>query len=547
MTIEPIKVDSVFIGMMDKLRRPSSDKLIESCAASPIVFAEKMLGLRLYSWQVYYLDNIVKAMEEGDNSREFIALTSRQIGKSTAIAVLAIWACVFNKKPGTVGNNTIFGITSASDVQAKKLLNEMKKMLHVGDGHMAYTYKDAEGKPLFGTKFFTNLLSKSEPNNTTTITFKGYEPEHKLLLKDSKVGSVIKSYPPTSVILGETFTFVVIDEAGKSDRISDQFFYDYIYPTGNFTNAVRLYTSTPWVCSGFFYRMVDPDGMYGGSPAIVYCFTIDAIERENPDYYLTVKRTVDQMNNDGKKDEVQRAYYCRFVKGEISFFDPTAVWNCFSKIHAKKEGFIHPCDCAIDFGGKVRSRTVVTLSYFNEENKAVRLYDKVYEPNTDENLVEDLKELKTRFNIQRFIPEQCAQGDYIIKQMIQLGWDVHPVDPKAEKVKKYGAFRSMLNRGEIISYEDEDLRQEMLALEYSSHRRNSIIEHAPGYYDDRIDSFMYSCYFYLQEDTGIKTYKVNEVKQTPDSCYACGSKKYEVMKGMYMDRKCKECGYEWRT
>ena len=72
------------------------------------------------------------------------------------------------------------------------------------------------------------------------------------MLAGSKVGSVIKSYPPTTGVLGETFTIVVIDEAGLSEKISDQFFYETVYPTGNKNNAIRIYTSTPWVPSGFF-------------------------------------------------------------------------------------------------------------------------------------------------------------------------------------------------------------------------------------------------------------------------------------------------------
>ena len=152
------------------------------------------------------------ALENGE--REFVAITSRQIGKSTALAIFSIWCATFNKYPGTLSNNTSVGIASASDIQAKKLLYEMKKFLRLGDRHMELTYQDG-GQPQFGSEFFTQLLDEHEPNNTTTITFKPYNEEihGKHLLVDSKSGSTIKSYPATSTVLGETFSVVIIDEA----------------------------------------------------------------------------------------------------------------------------------------------------------------------------------------------------------------------------------------------------------------------------------------------------------------------------------------------
>jgi hypothetical protein len=74
------------------------------------------------------------------------------------------------------------------------------------------------------------------------------------------------------------------------------------------------------------------------------------------------------------------------------------------------------------------------------------------------------------------------------------------------KVKKYNAFRSKLNQGKITSYMDEDLRTEMLAMEQSQGTRNTIIKHAPGYNDDMIDSFIMSCFYYVDDEGGLKTF-----------------------------------------
>jgi hypothetical protein len=501
---------------MDQYREPDKSLgLIGACEKNVVVFAEMMLGIKLYAWQVNFLNKVQEAIKNGkesDINKEFLALTSRQIGKSTALAITCIWSAVFNKYPATISNNTSVLVVSASDVQAKKLLNEMKKFMRIGDGFIKSKYKDEEGKPVFGESFFSDLLDDHEANNTTTITFKAYdEAVHgEYLLKGSVSGSVIRSYPPTSAVLGETASVVIVDEAGKTDKISDEFFWEYLYPTGNSTNAIRIYTSTPWVSSGFFYRMVDPDDMYGGTPADIVVFSIDAIKDENPKYYKTVKKIVDQLNTDGKVDEVQRAYYCRFVKGEQAYFNPKKVREAFTDEYEQIEVYQGMCDMGVDFGGQTTSRTVITITEFTDDEKVRRLYRRIYNVGEDNNLIDDIAELKQRFNIQRIIPDDCPQGDYLIREMIERGWEVHPMNFRSEKTAKYGAFRSALNRGDIISFRDDALQTEMLALEFSEGKRNTVIQHAPGYSDDMIDSFLLSAYFFVQEDGNFKIYSWDE-------------------------------------
>jgi hypothetical protein len=549
-----IKVTEEFIKEQDQYRVPPEGVgLLEACSNNIILFSEKMLGLKLYSWQIYFLRQIQKRMQDSEDvSSEFVALTSRQIGKSTALAVLSVWACVFNKYPGTVGNNTIVGIASATDTQAKKLLYEMKKYIMMGDAFMRDTYVK-DGKPSFGDLFFTNLLDDGQPNNTTTISFKRHDPTRHsaFVLKGSKTGSVIKSYPPTSVVLGETFTMVIIDEAGKSDKISDQFFYDFMYPTGNSTNAVRIYTSTPWSSSGFFYRMVDPDEMYGESPADVVVFTIDAIEEENPRQFKTVLNTVAQLQKDGKQDEVQRAYYCRFVKGEQSYFDPEDTLKAFDGDLLQHDSFAGFCDLGVDFGGQVSSRTVLTVSHLNDQGDVIRIAHKTYEVGKDGTIIDDITELKTRYNIQRIIPDECPQGDYLIRKMKDMGWDITPMNFRSEKVKKYGAFRSMLKKGLIKSYKDDALQTEMLAMEYSHGSRQSVIQHAPGYSDDLIDSFLLSVYHYLQDDSKLTVFDWDNVSGgagNTDSCPNCQSDSiFRKDMRTFIECTCQDCPTTWRV
>ena len=545
--IEEIKVDSTFIKLMDELRQPDkSVGLIEAGRKNIIVFAERMLGLQppgiikpkgknkyghIYSWQVFTLRMIQQSLEArinpkvviktygGETSghiklliddREFVVITSRQIGKSVMLSILSLWCTIYNVIPSGAYYNSNVLIVSASDVQAKKLLYEMKKMIAVGDKYMAMTYLEEDGTtPMFGESFFTSMLSTDDPNNTTTISFVEHRPDvhGEIILAQSKYGSSIKSYPPTSSVLGETAGLVIIDEAGMTERITDQFFYDYLYPVGNSTDAIRVYTSTPWLVSGFFYRLVNPDGIYVDTPSQVYCFTIDAIKIENPTYHERIMKIVKQMLDDGKKNEVQRAYYCRFVKGESSYFNPEDIYPVFEKGLGMKTSFAEPCDLGVDFGGQVKSKTVLTVSYLDSENISRRLYHRTYEVGKDTEMLRDIAELKTKFNIQRIIVDDCPAGAPYIIKMKEAGWDVQLMNFRSEKVKKYGAFRVALKRGKIKSYEDDNLKTEMLALEFTPGSRQSNIQHAPGYSDDLLDSFLMSCYFYLDDEQKVEFFQ----------------------------------------
>lgn len=448
-------------------------------------------------------------MSNPKGRREFVGMTSRQVGKTLCISLFDLWATMFNKYPKGTYNNTTSIVISASDIQAKKFLSEIKKLMVLGDRYLKDTYQDSDGKSIFGDEFFTSLLSDSDPNNTTVISFKPHkESTHgPHLLFGSKHGSTIKSYAATSSVLGESAGILIVDEAGKTDRISDEFYYEFLYPVGNSTNAMRIHISTPWVPNGFFYRMVDPDDMYDQTDAVKFLFSIDCIKEENPEYYEVVMKTVNSLILDGKKDEVQRAYYCRFVKGEQSYFDPDDVRKCFIEDSVMLDSYNKPCDLGLDFGGQVKSRTVITITALDEEGVVRRLFHKFYGVGDDLTLIDDLKELKRKFFIQRIIYDNCPAGQVFIRQMEELGWELHPMSFRAEKVSKYGSFRAYLKRQKIKSYKDDDLKTEMYALEYTPGARQSNIQHAPNYSDDLIDSFLMSTYFFIDDEEGIMAFE----------------------------------------
>lgn len=501
-------VDENFISEMKlHLVHTPGKGLLEECSESIPKFAYYMCGIKtIRAWQIYVLLKVQKMLLDNDIKdaiRTLAVLTSRQIGKTTIDALITDWICIFNKRPRGLGYHSPVGVVSASDDQAKKLMKEMRKLLVLADTYMERNYLDDEGKPRFGKKLLKNLIDEKEENNTDTITFKVYNKDKhgEYLLKDSLIGSFIKSYPPTSVILGNTFSFFIGDEAGKTDRIKDEVFKDYIRPTTDEYQAPTLLTSTAWTPSGYFYETCDVDGKINNPAVEALMFTIDAIKLEAPERYASTMADIENFNKAGDTATVQRQYYCRFVKSERVYFDPDKITEIFDSSMAPLEDFKGECDMGVDFGGKSVSKTVITISYFNENTQEIiRIYHKKYPLNADESLFDDIRELMGRFNIQRIIPDDCPAGWYVIKQMIAAGWPVYPMNFKTDKVKKYGAFRARLNLNKIKSYTDDDLQVEMRVMENTQGGKQSYIMAAPGYTDDMIDSFVMSSYFFLEEN-----------------------------------------------
>lgn len=200
-------------------------ELFTACESDPAVFAKYMLGIRLYGWQWLVTRKIVSG------ERRIILNTSRQIGKSLLSSVLALWYCVFNKGNSSEFHNTRVGIISAGDVQAKKVMDDIRSLIDIGDAYCKLHYSK-NSEDLFAKGLFSYLIdeSKSAENNKSAITFKSYDKSFGILLKDSLVGSKIKSYPPTNIVRGETFNLLFVDEAAQID---DEIYYYAIEKTGD--------------------------------------------------------------------------------------------------------------------------------------------------------------------------------------------------------------------------------------------------------------------------------------------------------------------------
>jgi len=493
---------------------PKSGGLLELCSRNVVWFAEKMLGLELAMWQVEFLNTLQRSMG-GKAHNITAAMTSRQIGKSTSVAIYALWATTFNKKPATVYSNTNVVIVSRDYGSAKKLLGDVRRLYRLGDRFMKNKYVDDEGVPLFGymedgkyVGLFESLLSTKDPNNATTITFSPYDEQAhgEWLLKGSNSGSAIICLAPTPSVLGNTFSIGIVDEAAHTD-VPDELWYDWLSPTGDSTDAMWVFISTPWQPVGFFHDHIDPHDELGSDEYVNrMSFTIEALKndpskRAQKQYKSVLTKLNEQYVQKGKFAEMRRGYYCEFVKGDDNFFDPDKVDQVFTETLRPVDKWEGMCDMGVDFGGAGKSHTVITISHLDDDGNIVRLYHRSYPVDEDITLLQDIEELKERFNIQRIVVDDCPAGWDRIKQMENKYWDVTRFVFRKDKVSKYAAFKDKLYQGKVASYIDKELRVEMKALQNAKNTRQSLIQAAKGQTDDLIDSWLISCYNYLEDNT----------------------------------------------
>lgn len=511
------------LSLLDSQRVPVSGKsLLENSSSSVVVFAERMLGIKLYYWEIVFLCSLQDLLFQVPNRFDglvyssLVANTSRQIGKSSCLAIFSLWAALFNKRPDKRYRSTLVEIVSRSDVQSRKLLREIKKTMFSGNRFLRRSYLDSDNKPIFGDNFFTDLLSDEDPNNATQISFAPYDKDvhGDFLLFGSESSSCVKCHPPTDTVLGESFTIGMIDEAAHKD-IDNEWVIEGLMPTGDANDALWMFTSTPWEPVGFFYEYCDIEGKFENfdvlkivAPIHILKYDVDAGHKDAEIQYNAVLRKMSKLEKDGKSDSVRKAYLCEFIRGESSFFDPDNVHQLFDKEFYPLDFFDGECDMGVDFGGESKSRTVITISRFNEDSGFIeRLYHRVYNVGEDINLIGDIKELLSVFNVQRIIPDDCPQGYYRIREMEELGWNVTPMKFRTDKVKKYTAFRAKLRKGLIKSYKDDNLKTEMMVMEYSNSSKQSVLQHAPGYSDDMIDSFVMSCFHFLESEDRVEFYE----------------------------------------
>lgn len=466
-------------------------------------FCWHMLGLRPYAWQHWFFEEVLK------DERDVLACTPRQVGKSFASAVAALHAAIFNLYPvRSKGGKTIIGIVSRSEKQSKQLIKNVRELMFMGDVHLEEAYGG------FYKGFFKSRLSSKQvdTNNKSQLTFREPELNSKgEWVATGRVTGEIISIPATDGARGFTFSKLFMDEAAFFE--DPEFYGTIAEPTLRATGGHSVVTTTPNGQKGWFFRTFDPfDERYGlknPHPAFRLWLNWEHIENK-----LERKSVLDKKwkaEREGTIKLFQQEYEAKFTVDARAFFDVEKVDSLFNANLSRLEGSVKPTDLGIDVGTHKSSQTVITISQLGEDGVIRRVWDYAYKPGNDLTLVGDVLELIPRFNVQRVIIDDCAAASAFIQGFRKAGVLLKLMSFKTFKTSKYVQFKSKLYQGLVESYKDKDLSVEMKALEEVDGARSTRIVKADGTSDDRIDSFVISVFFMVEDKRGVRTWDWDEV------------------------------------
>jgi hypothetical protein len=447
-------------------------------------FAFHSLGLNPRLWQ----HTLWNALDY--SAKRIACVTSRQIGKSTSVAIYALKVAAYNLRPKGFNKKTHVGIISATDEQSKKIMLEIRRLIHMGDENVS---KRTSGKI---EKFYTKMIDSSQAasNNKTAITFKN--------------GNQIICLPPTPRIRGYSFSYVFVDEAAFI--IDDNVFFEYIEPTTANTDGIIVLTSTPNGQQGWFFDLFDPENKREHNEYKRFWIHYTSVEDE--DFQKSMHSKKKTYLETGREKEWEQEYDALFTSQTTAFFENEDVDKGISPEIMRLDSYKGECDMGVDFG-MVHSKTVITISAMIE-NKSTLIYDYEYK-NTDETLLEDLDVLCSKFNVQRIVCDDCPEGHYIIQELIRKGKNVTKMNFRSEKITKYMAFRKALKQEKIKYYKNTQLTAQLKSLQQIEGPTSTKIEKPSGGRDDYPDSFLLSCYHLIEEEDDFDTAIVLARKRNP--------------------------------
>ena len=453
--------------------KPNWARIKQLSKKDPTIFAKYYLGITPF----HYQDQVLN-----DNSNRIMVCSSRQIGKTYVVAIKALHYAMFHKDKQVL-------VFSKNANQAKKFLREMKRLMFLGTQHVNHLIA-SESSPFSlddePAPTFPEDIDEKKPNNTEEFTLTN--------------GSTIRSLPSTDSSRGYTADLVIIDEAAF---VPDEIFDLVIEPTVRFTGGAIILLSTPNGQKGFFHHFFDPEDKKLEHEYTRYWWDWQICPNEN------IREVTLRKKNDLDPLRFAQEYEAKFTTDADAFFQNSKVKEaCDENLSMLYEDKEHEMVAGIDVG-VTKSRTVITLCYYDEERDDIILaYQKEYPPNYDNNnLRGQIKELEGRFKIVNWVIDYCPQGIDLIKWMQAEGKPVKEVYFGKEKVKMYFLFKGALNK----RYDDDgprirypfiaELQNQMLTLQQKDSKRGSfLIEKPSGGRDDCIDSFVLATLPFLDKE-----------------------------------------------
>jgi phage FluMu gp28-like protein len=329
---------------------------------SPVDYAEKVLGLKPFSYQVKLLE---------DESKRIVACMGRQTGKTTCIAMKAIYFADINP------NVTVL-ITAPS----------LRQSMIMFDRITAFVYSS------------TRLRNKVVRITRTLVYFDN--------------GSSIIALPYSENRLrGYTANMVICDEASW---IPEEIIKQVLFPMLTTTQGYAIFLSTPWDKNHFFYRaFMNPH------------YSVHKVKSEQCP--LVTKEFLEEMKQNMTRDAYLMEYEAEFVEALNSYFQQDLIRKCVElaqkmgvELCVSLEASFPAGDyyAGVDFG-KLQDYSVITvLRHEGEILKLVYVYQFPLETPYIQ-VIGHLVRANQKFAFRSVLVDQTGVGEPVLEEIRNQG------------------------------------------------------------------------------------------------------------------------------
>ncbi len=435
----------------ESLKAPEKAPLSITIPEDPVLFARDFFGFQAKEYQASLLR---------DKSKRIVVRWSRQAGKTTCIALRAIWfACIHPK--------TLTLIVAPTLRQSMIMADRIQDFL-------ASLPKDKRGA----------LIEKFQ---RTTIRFRN--------------GSRIVALPNSPQLLrGYTANQCIADESGffKDDKLV---FYNVLYPMLSTTDGALIASSTPWSKDSVFYRMCQAPEFSK------HTITCEDVVKSG----LTKQSFIEEMRSQLPFERFQREFMAEFVEDVDAWLTQSLIVGCIDSqlapydFQAQPQGEFY---AGVDFG-KEQDFSVVLL--IEKQGSILRVVHVHRFPLHTEyaSVIGYIKSLQDRWRTIRAVyGDVTGVGNYIVEDMVHSGiQDVTGVTFTVQSKEEMGTIlREKMRVGEVkIPYvpakklEDIDLTAELNVEKFELMKTGHLcFSHPEGGHDDVFWSCALACYAAVQ-------------------------------------------------
>ncbi|MGP3667618.1 MAG: terminase large subunit domain-containing protein [Candidatus Bathyarchaeota archaeon] len=425
--------------------------MVEVLRQNPSLFAEKLLGFK----PTFYQEKLLN-----DKSKRICVIMSRQAGKTSTLAVKAIWFVVTHPKTLTL-------IVSPSLRQSMIMMDRLQVFLH-----------------RIPRQLQKHMIAKMQ---RTVVRFKN----------DSQIVALPNS---PNLLRGYTAHMVIADEAAFF-REDEVVFYNVLYPMLSTTDGYLIVSSTPWSIDSVFYKMFQDPGF--SKHVVTWRDVVKA--------GLIKKEFIEEMRRVLPLERFEREFEARFTEDSDSYLPRSLITQCIDaeleyydfEDHVQGNFYI-----GVDLGKKVDYSVVSVVDRQEDGFKLVHMYRFPLET-PYASVIGYVKTLTDRYKtVYQVLIDQTGVGEYILEDMRNSGipgvQGVILTMPRKQEILGF-LKQQMQNKNLKIPY-DAELLAELNNEKFELAKDGSIkFYHPEGSHDDRVWSLALAIYATREEKLEVTT------------------------------------------